>query len=612
MDNYSEKSTEDFSEEITWPGWKIVRLLGTGSYGKVYEIQRSEDGEIFRAALKVIRIPKDDEELKKIREDAPDEDSVRSYLESKVKDIKAEYALMAKLRSCPNIVIYDDHKVIEKKDEPGWIVLIKMELLTQFRQYVKEIGLSEALVKKSGIDLCKALEACQAQNIVHRDIKPGNMFINEYDNIKLGDFGIARKMDHTSTMMTRIGTYPYMAPEIYHGMPAGFASDIYSVGMVMYRMLNDNIGPFETTLRTTQSVQEAQNRRFRGDPLPYPRHGSRRLKDIIMRALAFDPAYRFRSAVEMRRALESIPDDGRLLGGGNGWDEDDSSSRRREEEQRRIEEERKRREEEERRRREWEEQQRRLREEQEERDRKTRRLVIGLTGVIVIALIIFLAVAARRIGPSPDPNPPEDSSGEEVYTEAGSPGLLVDSTVLLLGDTTPIRYFDGKNTYAYSDDISYYSEPNTVLIETDANHFRYYITGNSKGKSTVIGSREGKELKKDIYVLDSKTATNSVLCDTEKIVFGVTASGAGAANIQVTVEGKEGKDLEARIYSNVGRDKTGNVWVTATGKWENNVLHATLTNYLSPDKSGEIVVVITEKGDPLKLVGFTRIPVEAP
>ena len=188
----------------------------------------------------------------------------------------------------------------------------------------------------------------------------------------------------------------------------------------------------------------------------------------------------------------------------------------------------------------------------------------------------------------------------------------MDSTVLLLGDTTPIRYFDGKNTYAYSDDISYYSEPNTVLIETDANHFRYYITGNSKGKSTVIGSREGKELKKDIYVLDSKTATNSVLCDTEKIVFGVTASGAGAANIQVTVEGKEGKDLEARIYSNVGRDKTGNVWVTATGKWEDNVLHATLTNYLSPDKSGEIVVVITEKGDPLKLVGFTRIPVEAP
>ena len=90
MDNYSEKSTEDFSEEITWPGWKIVRLLGTGSYGKVYEIQRSEDGEIFRAALKVIRIPKDDEELRKIREDAPDEDSVRSYLESKVKDIKAE------------------------------------------------------------------------------------------------------------------------------------------------------------------------------------------------------------------------------------------------------------------------------------------------------------------------------------------------------------------------------------------------------------------------------------------------------------------------------------------------------------------------------------------
>ena len=606
-----ENNSEKVSEVMTWPGWEITRLIGEGSYGKVYEIQRTEDGEVYRAALKVIHIPKDEKELRSIRDEVIDENSVRMYLESKVKDIKAEYALMAKLRSCPNIVIYDDHKVIEHEDGLGWTVLIKMELLTPFRKYIKEVGLSEALVKKSGIDLCKALEACQAQNIVHRDIKPGNMFINEYDNIKLGDFGIARKMEHAATMMTRVGTYPYMAPEIYHGMPAGFASDIYSVGMVMYRLLNDNIGPFETTLRTTQSMQEAQDRRFRGEPLPYPRHGNQQLKNIVMRALAFDPAYRFRSATEMRRALESVPDITAPITGRTGvWDHDSSTEER----------ERRRRKEEERKRREWEEAERRriqqeeyIRRVQEEKDRRTRMIVLGLLGVILVAVTVFLAIALKMgAGKSPIvPDPASDSSAESVYdSDTQSPGLLVDSSVILLGDTVPIRYFDGENTYAYIESLSYYSDPNTVQIDPDANHYRYYITATSKGKTTVIGTKDGKELKKDIYVVDAEDATNSVLCDTEKIVFGVTASGAGAANIKITVEGKKGKDIEARIYSNVGSDKTGNVWVTATGKWEDNVLNATLTNYLSPDKKGEIVVVITEKGDPSKLVGLKRIPVE--
>lgn len=290
----------------TWPGWKIYRLLGEGSYGKVYEIHRIEDNNIFRAALKVIQIPKNADEVNRLIEEGMNDEDIYSYFECRVADIKAEYTLMAKLRSCPNIVIYDDHMVIHNPGAIGWTILIKMELLIPFRQYVAKHGLSETLVIKTGIEICKALEACHAQNIIHRDIKPGNMFINEYENIKLGDFSIAVHIDDSPKPLERIGTYPYMAPEVYYGNPIDYTLDIYSLGMVLYRMMNHNLGPFENTLKTAKSVQENQARRFRGEPLPYPKNGSMQLKNIVMRALQFDPAQRFQSAIEMRKALESI------------------------------------------------------------------------------------------------------------------------------------------------------------------------------------------------------------------------------------------------------------------------------------------------------------------
>ena len=114
----------------------------------------------------------------------------------------------------------------------------------------------------------------------------------------------------------------------------------------------------------------------------------------------------------------------------------------------------------------------------------------------------------------------------------------------------------------------------------------------------------------NLFDMDVETATNDVICDTDRIVFSVTDQGAGTVSFKLTVAGKSGDEMEARIYTDTGTEFNENIGVTAEAEWDDNVLTATVTNYLSVDKKGELVVVITEKDDPGSLIGFERIPIE--
>ena len=67
---------------------------------------------------------------------------------------------------------------------------------------------------KLGCDLAMALIYCRKLNIIHRDVKPENIFVSRFGDFKLGDFGIAREQAHTMSNMSKKGTYSYMAPKV--------------------------------------------------------------------------------------------------------------------------------------------------------------------------------------------------------------------------------------------------------------------------------------------------------------------------------------------------------------------------------------------------------------
>lgn len=182
-----------------------------------------------------------------------------------------------------------------------------MELLTPLQKVTKERLLSEEEVIKLGKDICKALILCESRNIIHRDIKPDNIMISQFGDYKLGDFGVSKVMSHT-TGATMTGTEGYMAPEVLHIEKYGKEVDIYSLGIVMYWLLNNRRMPFigADEKVTLVNVNQAAIRRYQGEKIPAPKNGSDELKKIVLKACEYKPKDRYLTAQEMYDALEEI------------------------------------------------------------------------------------------------------------------------------------------------------------------------------------------------------------------------------------------------------------------------------------------------------------------
>ena len=290
-------------------GWNVTRLLGEGGYGKVFEIERSEFGQTYRAALKVITVPQSSAEVRSVISEGMSVSQAEAYFHGIVEELMHEFSIMFKLKGTANVVSCEDLRVLEHPDGIGWDILIRMELLHPLLPYVYQHPMARRDIIRLGIDICKALELCQRYNIIHRDIKPENIFISDNGDYKLGDFGIARTIERTTSGLSKKGTYSYMAPEVYAGREYGFSVDTYSLGLVLYRMLNKNRGPFlpqPPEAITFSSREQALGRRISGEALPRPFYGEGRLGEIVLKACAFDPKDRYSSPQQLRQELEAI------------------------------------------------------------------------------------------------------------------------------------------------------------------------------------------------------------------------------------------------------------------------------------------------------------------
>lgn len=226
-----------------------------------------------------------------------------------VNDFVREIQLMTQLKGNSNIVAYEDFAVVEKTDSVGYEILIRMELLMGLPSYLRENRFRVYDVIQLGIDMCKALEVCRELNIVHRDIKPDNIFVSSNGKFKLGDFGVARTIEKTTAGLSRKGTYSYMAPEIYNGNEYGFEADIYSLGIVLYKLLNNNrdpfLPPYPAPVKYSDKT-EAMVKRIQGLEIPIPANADEKLARIVFKACAHNPSERYLYPKEFRLELESI------------------------------------------------------------------------------------------------------------------------------------------------------------------------------------------------------------------------------------------------------------------------------------------------------------------
>ncbi len=270
----------------------FVSVLGQGGAGTVFEVMN----------LRLNR----KEALKVLADTQPDNFAARFAHEAKV----------SAAMDHPNIV-----KIHEFDQDKGsfWYSMqfIDGPSLAQVMAIRKD--LSDVAMARLAIPLLDALHYSHHRGVVHRDIKPGNILLNEFGKPFLTDFGIAKTADnlvktHTGTML---GTPAYVAPEQAMGKTVDHRADIYSLGVTLYEMLAHRL-PFtaETSLQTVVM-------RLREDPEPILRHCPSMhpaLAAVIMRALAREKEMRWDSAAEMKEAMiraceaSGIPWDQPLMG----------------------------------------------------------------------------------------------------------------------------------------------------------------------------------------------------------------------------------------------------------------------------------------------------------
>jgi len=261
-------------------GWKIRDYLGKGGFGEVYSISREQLGLTQVSAVKRINISNDS-------------------LEKDPKllgRVETEIDVMLKMKGSAYIVEIEEFSVEERKDGNGQDVLIRMELLDCIESIIEKRPLEVSEVVKLGIHICRTLELCDKFTVIHRDIRPPNIFRSSHGIYKLGDFGIA-KIAVEADAPTYASTDDYMAPEMRVGKYDKRA-DIYSLGLTLFFLLNGNKLPFES-----QNILN-KVRVIDIKPIPFLQNVPEWLSIIVQKACAHSPNERYANAIEMRDALE--------------------------------------------------------------------------------------------------------------------------------------------------------------------------------------------------------------------------------------------------------------------------------------------------------------------
>ena len=253
--------------------YRILEPLGSGGFGTVY---LAEDTWIDkRVALKIPH---------------------RQNLD--FGELLREPRLLASLNH-PNIVTVI---TAEKQDNVFFIVMEYVPGETLENLIAGKGALEIATVLDYTCQIANAVEHAHKQGVIHRDLRPANVFVTDKGLLKVGDFGTSRFLEIAAHGTTVIGSPPYMAPEQFEGR-AVFASDLYSLGVTMYQMLTGEL-PYETP------APQDLDRLRRGELVRPPRSRNSQIplsvSEIVMRALAGSVTERYQRAEDLLHDILTV------------------------------------------------------------------------------------------------------------------------------------------------------------------------------------------------------------------------------------------------------------------------------------------------------------------
>jgi len=288
---------------INIPNYTLISKIGEGGMGAVWLAMHNLTQR--KVAIKVLK------------------QSIAMMEEDSKKRFMSEASTLSQLHHTAITMLYDAGTI----DDNMYMVMEYAEGET-LESRLKRLGrLPVEEVLNIAIKTLDGLQHAHSKNIIHRDLKPANIMLSPDGNVKIMDFGIARMLGNERLTMTNfaIGTPQYMSPEQFQGSEGSFASDIYSLGIVMYELLIGRV-PFDS--KNFMEIMNAHCDRRPTAPQILNEEIPALLNSAILKALNKDPAKRFSSAEDFRKCLVKIYDEGKTKKKKKPIDDDDEEQSR--------------------------------------------------------------------------------------------------------------------------------------------------------------------------------------------------------------------------------------------------------------------------------------------
>ena len=255
--------------------YNVLSLLGLGGMAVVFECN-----DVYTNKVVAVKIMK--EELLPIT----------GMLEAFKKEVKATVQM-----SHPNIMEIYSEGVFQTRP---YLVLeyLKGQTLLDKIEYYTKFSVKEAC--EIMIQLLDAISYTHEHKIIHRDIKPQNIFYLSNGTVKLGDFGIAKNEKEAENHGKILGSVHFLAPEVLQGKPFSVASDIYAAGITFFQLVTGNL-PFDGS---TKEVADQQIKRAFPNASNYVTSIPKEIDEIILKAVEKNPKNRYKNAEEFKRAIQ--------------------------------------------------------------------------------------------------------------------------------------------------------------------------------------------------------------------------------------------------------------------------------------------------------------------
>lgn len=290
-------------------GYTVDEKIGSGASGTVYKVSKSNVSGTYMRALKHMTIPTKNQYMDVRNSMGGDIVKTDNYFAEVLRRVTEEIQIISQLSEagCKNIVRYFENDIVEHDEPKTYDIYILMEYLTPFNDFVFENELKIFDVIKLVKDILNALILCHSKNIIHRDIKDDNIFVGPDNSYKLGDFGVSKMLNDRSRAESMKGTPNYIAPEVYLGKEKyDNTVDLYSLGIVMYRLLNRMRFPFLPDFPESYDSNDEEiafEKRMKGEIPKTPFDAKNKLGEVVLKSI-MPRNDRFNSAEEFLRELE--------------------------------------------------------------------------------------------------------------------------------------------------------------------------------------------------------------------------------------------------------------------------------------------------------------------